>query len=99
MNDSFMQELFSMVSRMNNKKVNDALDKAIEILKTHEVKDIANAIQQSKDISQIINLLPESKKSALLEKLNSQELQNLLNTDKTKAIEILQQIITENTKK
>lgn len=108
MNDKLINQLMGMFSNVEDKKMSQSVNKAIEILKNHDINDIKNAIinqdfskisgipkNMGFDIGKVIDSLPDSKKSIIIEKFNSPDFQKLLNSDRNKAIEILMQAIAE----
>lgn len=104
MDKSLTNNLFSMLSGMDEKKLSEGMSKAMEVLKKHDINEIKTAIanndlskildgQGSMDIAMLINALPDSKKLALSKKFESPEVQDALKTDKNKALEILMQTV------
>ncbi|MGE5328459.1 MAG: hypothetical protein ACM3KR_03000 [Deltaproteobacteria bacterium] len=108
MNENFVNQLMGMLSNMEDKKMSQSVNKAIEILKNHDINDIKSAIINQDfskiseapsninfDIGKIIDALPDSKKKIIIEKFNSPDFQDILKTDRNKAIQILMQSISE----
>lgn len=103
MGNSFKDKLISMLSNADDKKISEAVDKAMQIMQNNNLKDISSLFNnsRSKEISsdlnpeliQMIDKLPDTKKMALWEKFNSPEIQQMLKTDKNKAIEMLKKTI------
>lgn len=105
MSDSLKDKLISMLSGTDDKKLTDALDKAMKLMKNNNLSDISNLLGNknkskasteaiSPELMQMIDKLPDSKKMALWEKFNSPEVQEAMKTDKNKAIEMLKKTIT-----
>lgn len=108
MNENLINQLMGMLSNVEDKKMAQSVNKAIDILKNHDIGEIKNAIinQDFSKISEIpdninfdmdkmIDSLPDSKKKALNDKFNSPEFQKALKTDKDKAIQLLMKSISE----
>lgn len=106
MNESLANKLLSMISNTDDKKISEALDRTMNILKKHNVDEIKNAIMnndfsrimdepQDVDIRKLIDILPESKKIELCQKFNSSDVQEALKTDESKALDILKQTLFE----
>jgi len=108
MNENLVNQLMSMLSNVEDKKMSGSVNRAIDILKNHDINEIKNAIinqdfskisgvpnNMNLDIGKIIDALPDSKKKAVIEKFNSPDFQKALNTDRDKAIQMLMQTISE----
>lgn len=108
MNDNLVNQIMSMFSNVEDKKMAQSVNKAIEILKNHDINDIKNAIinqdfskisgisnDMQFDIGKMIDSLPDSKKNAIVEKFNSPDFQKILKTDRSKAVQILMKSIAE----
>ena len=104
MGDSLKDKLISMLSGTDDKKLTDAVDKAMQLMKNNNLSDISSLLGNgnkskasdesiSPDLMQLIDKLPDSKKMALWEKFNSSEIQETMKTDKNKAIEMLKKSI------
>ncbi len=104
MNQNMANMLMSMLSGTDDKKLNEALTKAAEILNKYDMNEIKQALETNNlskilgqsvppEISNLIAGLPDSKKLALWQKFNSPEVQEALKTDKSKALEMLKQTI------
>jgi len=108
MNENLVNQLMGMLSNVEDKKMAQSVNKAIDILKTHDINDIKNAIinqdfskisglpnNMNFDIGKIIDALPDSKKEKIISKFNSPDFQSILKSDRNKAIEILMQTISK----
>jgi len=108
MNENIVNQLMGMLSNVEDKKMSQSVNKAIEILKNHDINDIKSAIinqdfskisgapnNMSFDIGKIIDALPDSKKKIIIDKFNTPDFQNILKSDRNKAIQILIQSISE----
>ncbi len=104
MNQNMANMLMSMLSGTDDKKLNEALSKAADILNKYDINEIKKAIENNDlskilgqsvppEISQLITGLPDSKKLELWQKFNSPEVQEALKTDKARALEMLKQSI------
>jgi hypothetical protein len=105
MSDSLKDKLISMLSGTDDKKLTDAVDKAMQLMKNNNLSDLSSLLGNknkskasdeaiSPELMQLIDKLPDSKKMALWEKFNSSEVQEAMKTDKNRAIEMLKKTIT-----
>jgi len=107
MNENLVNQLMGMLSNVEDKKMSQSVNKAIDILKNHDVNEIKNAIinqdfskisglhnDMNLDIGKIIDALPNSKKELIIRKFNDPDFQRILKSDRKKAIEILMQTIS-----
>lgn len=108
MKEEMVNQLLSMFSNVEDKKLNESVNKAIDILKTQNIDEIKNSIinqdfsaipgfpkNANLDLGKIIDSLPEDKKKALVETFNSSKVQTALKKDKNKAIQMLLQSVIE----
>lgn len=104
MDQSMANKLLSMLSGIDDKRLSEAMDKASEILKKHDINEIKTAImnndmsrimgqQTDVDFSKLIDMLPEQKKLELCKKFESPEVQEALKSDKSKALEIIKKVV------
>lgn len=106
MSDFLADRLASILGNIDEKKMNEAINKASEILKKHDKEEILEAIKNKdlskitndppkEDIFKMIDSLPEDKKSQLWEKFNSPEIQEAMKKDKSEATKMLKDWIEE----
>ena len=104
MNDSLKEKLLGILSKADDKKLDDAIDKAMQLMKNVNPESINGFLGDkgskgstpngiSPELLQLIDKLPDSKKMELWDKFNTPEVQEALKNDKEKAIEMLKKTI------